>query len=365
MAKKKNQPPKTPKAPNLPFGDDIDLTDAILKNLSNLSPDRPTKKWTKKELEEVFALKDPNGKTDQQIKLMIAGAVFLQNDITPDTYKTLYEIASKNPALMLLPVDEMFGMSDGEDDFDDYDDYDDDDDDDYDDDDDFDDNMPFPPFGFPMRHMGLTGKPLPDAAKKSLLLKIQLRGVTKPPLWREVRVPANINFQQLHEIIQILFGWTNSHLWQFEEKPYGQSYVIGPKLDPDNSFAEPPTDIASKTPITKVLRKEGDKMIYLYDFGDDWVHDITVKQLINEPTTHPICTKWKSDNPMEDIGGLWGLDELRHMADPNAKHTKAEIKEFLDNSWYDSMDDFKEAMEENKFDETYVNQELAEIKPTK
>jgi hypothetical protein len=354
--KKKTTPPGLPDMMNL----DNATTAALIQNIINMNSGRTPKKWTKKELENIFTFKDPNGLTDTQIKLMVAGAIFLQNDITPDIYKTLYEIASKNEALKILPIDAIFGMATGNDNpfFEgDYE----EDDDDYDDDDY---SAPgFPPFGFPMRHMGLTGKPLSDADKKSLLLKIQLRSVTKPPLWREVRVPANINFQQLHKVIQILFGWTDTHLWQFEEKPYGHSYVIGPELDTDSPFTEPPTDIASQTPITKVLRKEGDKMIYLYDFGDDWVHDISVKQVIEESTTHPICTKWKSDNPMEDIGGIWGLMELRQMADPKINHTKAEIKEFLDNHWYDSMDDFKATMKENQFDETHVNQQLTNIKP--
>lgn len=38
---------------------------------------------------------------------------------------------------------------------------------------------------------------------------------THPPVWRRVLVPEKITFQELHDIIQILFGWRNMHLHDF------------------------------------------------------------------------------------------------------------------------------------------------------
>lgn len=35
---------------------------------------------------------------------------------------------------------------------------------------------------------------------------------THPPVWRRVLIPDKITFEELHEIIQILFGWDNEHL---------------------------------------------------------------------------------------------------------------------------------------------------------
>lgn len=45
-------------------------------------------------------------------------------------------------------------------------------------------------------------------------LKITLRD-SKPPIWRQVLVDGSINLYELHEIIQIAMGWTDSHLHQF------------------------------------------------------------------------------------------------------------------------------------------------------
>ena len=41
---------------------------------------------------------------------------------------------------------------------------------------------------------------------------------TKPPIWRRVAVPANITLGQLHDVIQIAMGWTDSHLHIFNQR---------------------------------------------------------------------------------------------------------------------------------------------------
>lgn len=301
------------------------------------------KSWSKNDFEKIFQNHDPESFTFEQRKIFIASAIFVQNNITPEDYKNLYDIAAKNPVVNILPVDLLFNQNDNSED------------DSSSVDDKFDDDWDITE--------GLTGSPIPDADKKSLLIRVQIRGVKKPPLWREVKIPANLNFENLHDVIQILFGWTNSHMWQFEKAPYSRGYRIAPPVPEDMDFGEDPTDIAHETPVTMVLKEKGDKMIYLYDFGDDWVHDITVKQVMDEQSEFPVCTAWKSDNPMEDCGGPWGYEDLREWADPKIKHSKKEWEEFFNDGWFESKEDFMAAMDDNKFDLTYVNQELENIKP--
>ena len=45
-------------------------------------------------------------------------------------------------------------------------------------------------------------------------LKVTLKG-SKPPIWRRILVPSNINLGEFHMILQIVLGWTGSHLHQF------------------------------------------------------------------------------------------------------------------------------------------------------
>jgi hypothetical protein len=39
-----------------------------------------------------------------------------------------------------------------------------------------------------------------------LQLKLTLRGVSKPPVWRRLLVPADMCFERLHEVSQISMG---------------------------------------------------------------------------------------------------------------------------------------------------------------
>jgi len=46
------------------------------------------------------------------------------------------------------------------------------------------------------------------------LLKIQLLDI-EPAIWRRFVAPASITLDRLHDVIQIVMGWTDSHLHEF------------------------------------------------------------------------------------------------------------------------------------------------------
>ena len=45
-------------------------------------------------------------------------------------------------------------------------------------------------------------------------LKITLCG-SNPAIWRRVQVPGRIKLNRLHDVLQVVMGWTDSHLHQF------------------------------------------------------------------------------------------------------------------------------------------------------
>ena len=55
----------------------------------------------------------------------------------------------------------------------------------------------FPPIGA-RNHDQAHSEELKDAAEKTLKLRVQMRDVSKPPMWRELKVPADFTLSLIH-----------------------------------------------------------------------------------------------------------------------------------------------------------------------
>ncbi len=134
-------------------------------------------------------------------------------------------------------------------------------------------------------------------------LKIILKGIN-PPIWRRIQVNNHITLYDLHEIIQVVMGWFDSHLHQFIV--HGEYYGIpDPIMDYDVKNEE-------EVKLNQVVSKAKDKFIYEYDFGDSWVHEILLEKVLQPEAgvQYPVCLNGKRACPPEDCGGIWGYTEL-------------------------------------------------------
>ena len=66
-----------------------------------------------------------------------------------------------------------------------------------------------------------------DCKSRIFQVKVQLREV-RPSVWRWVLIPGEATLGELHEVLQIAMGWTNSHLFAVDGIRYGV-----PDPDPD------------------------------------------------------------------------------------------------------------------------------------
>lgn len=143
-----------------------------------------------------------------------------------------------------------------------------------------------------------------------LQLKIELASI-KPAIWRRVVVPETITLGKLHQVIQAVMGWTNSHLHEFE--------IAGARFgvpDPEYDFGEP---LISETRVRLHKSLEGTVSFrYVYDFGDDWEHKIKVEKVLPaDACPVPMCIGGANACPPEDVGGPYGYaDFLEAIADP-------------------------------------------------
>lgn len=143
-------------------------------------------------------------------------------------------------------------------------------------------------------------------------IKVTLKGF-RPPIWRRLQVPSDIRLSDLHDVIQVAMGWTNSHLHQFYD---GESYYGVPTGD---AFDDLEMQNEARYHLNQLAPEPKDKLVYEYDFGDSWTHEILVEKVlpVDPAATYPVCLTGRRACPPEDCGGVWGYAELLEaLADP-------------------------------------------------
>jgi hypothetical protein len=170
-------------------------------------------------------------------------------------------------------------------------------------------------------------------------LKISLKQA-KPPIWRRVLVPASIELEALHAVIQAAFGWTNSHLHQFID---GRTfYMPGGE---DDGFMGMDTEDSAGVRLLDLLRKEKDKVVYEYDFGDSWEHQVLLEKVLPADPEQPlpVCIKGKRACPPDDCGGMYGYFQMLETLDGSDDKEKSDLLDWLGGAFDPEAFDLDEA----------------------
>jgi hypothetical protein len=145
-------------------------------------------------------------------------------------------------------------------------------------------------------------------------LKITLEG-TSPPIWRRVHVPATLRLDGLHRVVQAAMGWTNSHIHEFR---FRDRTFSDPTFDPDGGLE---IDDEHDVSLDSLVTRRGQKLLYRYDFGDNWRHEILIEKALerDERVTYPVCVGGERACPPEDVGGVGEYSRILE-ALANAEH---------------------------------------------
>jgi hypothetical protein len=144
-------------------------------------------------------------------------------------------------------------------------------------------------------------------------LKVVLKGI-QPPIWRRFLVPSDITLRRFHDCLQAVMGWNDIHLHQFEAR--------GVCYGPTSHGLDEINISESKTRIHDVLRELKDRIIYVYDFGDNWVHEVFLEALLlpQKGRLYPVIEKGRRACPPENVGGRFGygvlVEALENPEDP-------------------------------------------------
>ena len=170
----------------------------------------------------------------------------------------------------------------------------------------------------------------PNGGTPLYQLKITLRW-SKPAIWRRVKVRADMKLDRLHDVIQWVMPWTNSHLHQFivGETYYGQPEGDFESMSDYKTLDEKKHTLADIAPAAKAI------FIYEYDFGDGWEHAVRVEKVLPPEAgfKHPVCLAGANACPPDDCGGIPGYYHLLEVLG-NRKHPDhKELKEWLGVKW--------------------------------
>lgn len=147
-------------------------------------------------------------------------------------------------------------------------------------------------------------------------IKISLKD-SSPLIWRRLQVPATQPLRGLHRIIQASFLWRSTHLYVFNVNgtEYGDPEFDAGEMGWYNDQTKRLCQIAKSTNI----------FTYTYDFGDNWVHEIEIEDILSSEKgiKYPICIDGEEDSPLDDIGSLSGHYKMLEALE-NPKHPEHE-----------------------------------------
>jgi len=165
-----------------------------------------------------------------------------------------------------------------------------------------------------------------------------------PEIWRTVDVDETLTLAQMHDVLQISFGWQDCHLHRWtDEDPYPTRRGI-PRIgrrprawveaswleeDPVDGDGDGDGDEAAAT-IADAMQFDG-PLWYEYDMGDGWVHRIDlIERAQARPGESPATiVAGERRAPFEDSGGIGGYAEKLAILDDPAHPEHEDIAEWV------------------------------------
>lgn len=134
----------------------------------------------------------------------------------------------------------------------------------------------------------------------------------QPLIWRRFLLRTISTFADLHKAIQESFGWQNCHLHEFRLPTFNGHPIAG--LPGGEACDRPTPDgraVKLNTYFSGKARTEWCE--YVYDFGDDWVHEVKLRRVFSDKSTfRRRLLAGERACPPEDCGGAPGYQRMVH-----------------------------------------------------
>ena len=168
---------------------------------------------------------------------------------------------------------------------------------------------------------------------------------SSPFIWRRVCVPSSITFDDLHLVIQIVMPWENVHLYEFSvDREYGKDTIAPLEESELEDYVHRRKSKLNAETLTleSYLETEGTTFSYIYDFGDNWHHELILEKRERTGPHFPKCIEWRGIAPLEDCGGVPGFNQLLSI-----------LKDPLHPKYHETLE-WADMERGEKFEEVYV-----------
>jgi hypothetical protein len=131
-------------------------------------------------------------------------------------------------------------------------------------------------------------------------------------IWRKIAIKANQTLDDLHEVIFDAFDRDDEHLYSFFIPKKSGKMTIQKIYDESVEYTSPNTlkfggddchKDAAKAKISSLKLKKKQVFYYLFDFGDEWWHEITVEdtEAKTENDKYPRVVEQKGESPPQYV----------------------------------------------------------------
>ena len=174
---------------------------------------------------------------------------------------------------------------------------------------------------------------------RALELEVSLELHT--PCKRRLIVPDDMNFNQFHDVLQRCFEWKNNHLHMFVTAVNAVG-VPTEIIHPDWGGMEEGEGV-QVLDSTKMLLRDvfaaRKRIVYEYDFGDNWTHIIDLCRVIEDcAEPYPHCVLAVGDAPMEDCGGAEGFAHVMAVLKDKKHPEYRDAFEWVRSTWWKPLD---------------------------
>ena len=164
---------------------------------------------------------------------------------------------------------------------------------------------------------------------KALYFSATLRD-SEAPVWRRFCVPMNYNFTQLHDVLQIIFGYSGKEAYEFVvtdpkmritvdtdlyesyrflHSEEGKQYLA--EKEEEGFTVDTSVEVvwAEDLPLDPLTLKHR-QFQYIYDISDEWTYDLELVDIVEDAAEYPQVREGLGNAPFEACGGFEGYYEL-------------------------------------------------------